>query len=132
MSSLKSRLAELLLAYSKSEDDTYYIKDFAESWPGNFILQNVATTTPLETVLQSTAGKIDLSIYNVGRFPDSILIDLISNMRVLHFLLFIYNNETNLMERYCNQNRADFRNAILWTSDILERHLILQYNIPKT
>lgn len=122
---------DLLLVFSTDdEDEIRHMTDFARRWPGNFMLQkDVIATTPIEITLKETATKIDNSIYNLGQQADTKLMDLISAMRVLWNLLFVYNSETRLMESYCENNSANFRNTILWVSNLLERRIIVNYKI---
>jgi hypothetical protein len=57
------------------------------------------------------------------------LMKLISDMRQLSLVLYVYFNQTRLLQSHHDINLIDFRNTILWTSDIMERHIIAKYNI---
>ncbi len=93
------------------------------------MLQAVTPTTTIEATLKDSATRIDSHLYNLQKISDKDLMELISYMRQLSLLLYVYSNQTRLLQSLHDIDLLDFRNTILWTSDILERHLIVKYDI---
>jgi len=91
--------------------------------------QQVQPTTTIEATLKDTAQIINTLLYNVQNISDTDLMELISYMRQLSVLLYVYGNQTRLLQSLHHIDLLDFRNTILWTSDILERHIIAKYII---
>ncbi len=60
--------------------------------------------------------------------PDVQLIPLISEMRQMAILIWVYNN--NETSKTVNGvSIIDFRNSLIWTSDVLERYITTKYII---
>ena len=93
------------------------------------MLQQVNPTTTIEATLKDSAERINTHLYNLQTISDKDLMELISYMRQLSLLLYVYGNQTRLLQILHHIDLLDFRNTILWTSDILERHLIVKYKI---
>ncbi len=122
---------ETLKSFIKTYEDGTNVNQFIGTWPGNFMLQEVTPTTTIEATMKHKAQKIDESLYILHNISDKDLMTLISDMRQLQLLLYVYNNQTRLLQshHHINDNLRDFRNTILWTSDIIERHIIAKYKI---
>ena len=117
--------------FIKSDSDQKTMIEFNALWPLNFLLQ-IQTTTPhtMELSLKQTALLIDTQIGSRATMPDRNLMELISYMRQLSILLYVYNNETCLLQTRCpGINIMDLRLALHSTSDLFERHIISKYNI---
>ena len=109
-----------------------HVNEFIAVWPGNFMLQSNETKTVMEATLKLKANTINTSLYDLARISDTGLMELIHAMRELSFLLYVYNNQTLLLQSKHGIQLTNFRNTILWTSEILERHIIAKYNINST
>jgi len=123
---------ETLVSFAKNDTDLMQLQQFIAHWSGNFMLQRVTTQTPLEATLKLKADMINKCLYELARSSDTGLMELISHMRELSYLLYVYNNETLLLQRKHGIDLTNFRNQICWTSDVLERHIISKYNIKTT
>jgi hypothetical protein len=120
-----------LRSFIKTYDDRTNVNQFIDTWPGNFMLQEVTPTTTIEATLKESARRVNENLYYLHKISDKDLMTLISDMRQLQLLLYVYNNQTRLLQshHHINDNLRDFRNTILWTSDIMERHIIAKYKI---
>jgi len=129
---LRGMVYETLLTFAKNDTEHMQLQQFIADWSGNFMLQQVQTQTVMEATLKLKANMINTSLYELARSSDTGLMELISHMRELSYLLYVYNNETLLLQRKHGINLTNFRNQICWTSDVLERHIISKYNINTT
>jgi hypothetical protein len=120
---------ENLSSFTQTHEDKMNVNQFIATWPQNFMLQAVTPTTTIEATLKDSATRIDSHLYNLQKISDKDLMELISYMRQLSLLLYVYSNQTRLLQSLHDIDLLDFRNTILWTSDILERHLIVKYDI---
>jgi hypothetical protein len=124
---------ETLLPFAKTDTERFQLQQFFADWSQNFMLQHqVPTQTPLEASLKLKAEVINTRLYELARISDTGLMELISYMRELSSLLYVYNNETLLLQRKHGIHLINLRNQILWTSDVLERHIIAKYHIKAT
>ena len=117
--------------FIKSDTDQKIVREFNAVWPRNFLLQ-IHTTTPhtMELALKETAGIIDTQLASLATMSDRNVMELISYMRQLAVLLYVYNNETCLLQTRCpGINIMDLRWNVIATSDLFERHIISRYNI---
>ncbi len=97
-------------------------------WPGNFALQKIETGGTLEQALSGTAKIIDEKLMSPSPMPDVQLIPLISEMREMAILIWVYNNNETTKTVNC-VSIIDFRNYLIWTSDVLERYITTKYII---
>jgi hypothetical protein len=117
-----------LLPYHKTEQEKTVLKSFCDTWPGNFALQRKETVGTLEQALAGTAEIIDGKLIFLQSMPDVQLIPLISEMRQMAILIWVYNN--NETSKTVNGvSIIDFRNSLIWTSDVLERYITTKYII---
>ena len=123
---------ETLVSFAKNDTDLMQLQQFIAHWSGNFMLQRVTTQTPLEATLKLKADMINTCLYELARISDTGLMELISYMRELSYLLYVYNNETLLLQKKHDIDLTEFRNQIIWTSNVFERHIIAKYHINPT
>ena len=123
---------ETLLPFAKTDTERLQLRQFFADWSENFMLQRVQTQTVLEATLKLKADMINTRLYELARISDTGLMELISYMRELSYLLYVYNNETLLLQRKHGIDLTNFRNQIYWTSEVFERHIIAKYHIKAT
>ena len=121
-------LIRKLIPYNKTAQDTKILGMFCEMWPGNFALQKIETVGTLEQALTGTDKIIDEKLMSLQSMPDVQLIPLISEMRQLAILIWVYNNNQTSKIVH-GVSIIDFRNYLIWTSDVLERHITSKYII---
>jgi hypothetical protein len=84
----------------------------------------------MELALKETASVIDTQLERVKTMSDRNLMELISSMRQLAVLLYVYNNETCLLQTRCaGINIMELRWHVIATSELFERHIVSTYNI---
>jgi hypothetical protein len=121
---------EKLKSFIKTHDDGRNVDQFIRTWPGNFMLQQqVQPTTTIEATLKDTAKRINTLLENLQNILDTDLMELISYMRQLSLILYVYSSQTRLLQSHLHMELIDLRNTILWTSDMMERHIIAKYKI---
>ena len=91
--------------------------------------QQVQPTTTIEATLKDTAKRINTLLENLQNILDTDLMELISYMRQLSLILYVYSSQTRLLQSHLHMELIDLRNTILWTSDMMERHIIAKYKI---
>jgi len=117
--------------FVKSASDQKIVREFDAAWAQNFLLQT-QTTTPhtMELALKETASVIDTRLVSVATMSDRNLMELISYMRELAALLYVYNNETCLLQTRCpGITIMELRWNVIATSELFERHIVSTYNI---
>jgi len=129
---LRGMVFETLETFATNHTELLQVQQFIADWPGNFMLQSLETKTVMEATLKLKANTINTSLYNLARISDTGLMELIHHMRELSFLLYVYNNQTLLLQSKHGIQLTNFRNTIYWTSEVLERHIKSKYNIKTT
>ena len=117
--------------FVQSASDHKIVREFDAVWAGNFLLQT-QTTTPhtMELALKETAAVIDTRLECVKTTSDRNLMELIGYMRQLAMLLYVYNNETCLLQGRCpGINIMELRWNVLATAELFERHIVSTYKI---
>jgi hypothetical protein len=77
------------------------------------MLQDIATPTPLELTTKETVNLINDRMYSVLQMQDLYKMELISYMRQLSVLLYVYNNQVFLLESRYDATKDDLKNALL-------------------
>jgi hypothetical protein len=129
---LRGMVYETLEIFAKNDTDRMQLHQFIADWSGNFMLQSRESKGVMEATLKHHANIINTSLYNLARISDTGLMELIHEMRELSKLLYVYSNQTFLLQRKHGIDLTNFRNTIYWTSEILDRHIISKYNINTT
>ena len=129
---LRGMVFETLETFATNYTEQMQVQQFIADWSQNFMLQAVAPTTTIELTLKETAQRIDAQLNTLQKLSDTDLMALISLMRQLSLVLFVYHHQTRLLQSKHHIKLLDFRNTILWISDMLERHIIVKYNIEMT
>ena len=120
---MNETLYKTLHPFSKVQTDDEGISVMSAHWPNNFMLQN-EDVTGLELSLHSYATLINRDIYNVATMTDANMIELIRNMSALASLMYVYNNDTRLLGGHGDVDILKLRNALIWTADALQRHVV--------
>ncbi len=121
-------LIQWFIPYNKNAQDTNILGTFCDLWPGNFALQEIETVGTLGQALAGTAAIINEKLMSPSPMPDVQLIPLISEMREMAILIWVYNNNETT-KTVNGVSIIDFRNSLIWTSDVLERYITTKYNI---
>jgi len=129
---LRGMVFETLVTFATHHNDVMHVQQFIADWPGNFMLQSVETKTIMEATLKLKANMINKCLYDLARSSDTELMELSHSMRELSCLLYVYNNQTLLLQSKHGIHLTHFRNTIYWTSEVLARHIISKYNINTT